>query len=244
MLNVIAQRDARDWYALPHDGRDYLEGIDEGVRGWRIGYSATLGHASVAPEVAAMVDRAARRFAELGAQVEDVALDCAGVDETFRRHWFSGAAYLLRNFTVQQKALMDPGLVAVAEQGARIGMLDLLDAAQQRAALGARMNLFHETYDLLLTPTVPLEAFDAGLDVADVLKGTGWAEWTPFSYPFNLTQQPAASVPCGLTSRGLPVGLQIVGPRYADARVLRAARAFESLQPFPMPERGLATLGA
>jgi len=244
MLNVIAQPDARDWYALPHDGRDFLEGIDEGVRGWRIGYSATLGHASVTPEVAAMVERAARRFAELGAHVEDVAVDCAGVDETFRRHWFSGAAYLLRNFTVQQKALMDPGLVAVAEEGARIGMLDLLDAAQQRAALGARMNLFHQTYDLLLTPTLPLEAFDAGLDVADVLKGTGWAEWTPFSYPFNLTQQPAASVPCGLTKNGLPVGLQIVGPRYADARVLRAARAFESLQPFPTPERGLATLGA
>ena len=77
-----------------------------------------------------------------------------------------------------------------------------------------------------------------------MLKETGWTDWTPFTYPFNLTQQPAASIPCGLTSRGLPVGLHIVGPRYADARVLRAARAFESLQPFPMPERRLATLGA
>ena len=123
-------------------------------------------------------------------------------------------------------------------------MLDLLDAAQQRAALGARMNLFHQTYDLLLTPTLPLEAFDAGLDVADVLKEQAMGRMDAL----QLSIQPDAAAggigPCGLTKHGLPVGLQIVGPRYADARVLRAARAFESLQPFPMPERGLATLGA
>jgi aspartyl-tRNA(Asn)/glutamyl-tRNA(Gln) amidotransferase subunit A len=103
------------------------------------------------------------------------------------------------------------------------------------------MNAFHEKYDLLLTPTLPLPAFDAGREVADVMKEKRWTEWTPFSYPFNLTQQPAASIPCGLTRDGLPVGLQIVGPRYQDALVLRAARAFESLQPIPMPDvAGLA----
>jgi len=244
MLNVIAQPDARDWFALPHDERDYLDGIDEGVRGWRIAYSAMLGSAAVDPEVASMVERAAWRFSELGAQVERVDLDLTGVEDVFRKHWFSGAAYLLRNFTAEQKALMDPGLLDVAEHGSRIGMLELIDAVQQRGALGIRMNLFHDRYDLLLTPTLPLEAFDVGLDVADVMKEKRWTEWTPFTYPFNLTQQPAASVPCGLTKNGLPVGLQLVGPRYADARVLRAARAFESLQPFPILERGLATLGA
>jgi aspartyl-tRNA(Asn)/glutamyl-tRNA(Gln) amidotransferase subunit A len=231
LLTVIAQPDVRDWFALPYDGTDYRDGLDQGVRGWRIGYSPDLGHAAVDPDVAALVERAARRFAELGAHVEDVTLDFRGVEELFRRHWFTGAANLLRHFTPAQKALMDPGLIDVAAQGAQIGMLDLLDAAQQRAALGARMNVFHETYDLLLTPALPLAAFDAGREVADVMKEKRWTEWTPFTYPFNLTQQPAASIPCGLTSEGLPVGLQIVGPRHADARVLRAARAFETLQP-------------
>ena len=244
MLNVIARPDARDWFALPDDGCDYRAGIDEGVRGWRIAYSATLGHAAVDPEVSAIVERAALRFAELGARVEDVDLDLEGVEEIFRRHWFTGAANLLRNVTAEQKTLMDPGLIEVAEQGARIGMLDLLDAAQKRAALGVRMNLFHEQYDLLLTPAVPIVAFDAGREVADVRKETRWTEWTPFTYPFNLTQQPAASIPCGLTSDGLPVGMQIVGPRYEDARVLRAARAFETLEPIAMPERELTKLGA
>jgi len=136
----------------------------------------------------------------------------------------------------EQKQVMDPGLVDVAAQGAQIGMLELMDAVQKRGALGTRMNQFHERYDLLLTPTLPLAAFDAGREVADVLKEKRWTEWTPFSYPFNLTQQPAASIPCGLTAAGLPVGLHIVGPRYEDARVLRAARAFESAHPIRMPD--------
>ena len=118
--------------------------------------------------------------------------------------------------------------------------MDILAAAQKRGALGLHMQLFHQTYDLLLTPTLPLAAFEAGQEVADPLKQKRWTDWAPFSYPFNLTQQPAATVPCGLTSEGLPVGLQIVGPRYSDALVLRAARAFESLSPLLSPD--LSTL--
>ncbi len=236
MLNVLSQPDARDWFALPYDPRDYRLGLDDGVRGLRIAYSADLGGASVEPEVAALVEQAAMRFVELGALVEEVQPDFGGVEEVFRRHWFTGAAYLLKDFSPRQKALMDPGLVEVATEGSKIGMLELLEAVQKRGAYGVRMNQFHEKYDLLLTPTLPLAAFDAGREVADVMKEKRWTDWTPFSYPFNLTQQPAASIPCGLTADGLPVGLQIVGPRYQDALVLRAARAFESLQPIPMPD--------
>ena len=89
------------------------------------------------------------------------------------------------------------------------------------------MGRFHETYDLLLTPTLPITAFPRGRDVPQGWQSVDWTSWTPYTYPFNMTQQPAASVPCGFTSSGLPVGLQIVGPRHADALVLRAARAYE-----------------
>jgi aspartyl-tRNA(Asn)/glutamyl-tRNA(Gln) amidotransferase subunit A len=231
MLNVISQPDVRDWFALPPDARDYMAGLDEGVRGWRIAYSANLGYADVDPEVAMLVEQAARRFAGLGAHVEDAHPGFEGVEEIFRRHWFTGAAFLLKNFTASQKAVMDPGLIEVAEQGARIGMLDLLDAAQKRGALGIQMNRFHEKYDLLLTPALPLTAFDAGREVADVMKEKRWTEWTPFTYPFNLTQQPAASVPCGFTFGGLPIGLQLVGAKYADHIVLRAAHAYQVAHP-------------
>lgn len=236
MLNVLSLPDSRDWFALPYDPRDYRVGLDEGVRGLRIAYSASLGGAQVEPEVAALVEQAAMRFVELGALVEAVDPDFGGVAEVFRRHWFAGAATLLKDFSPRQKSLMDPGLVEVAEEGAKIGMLELQEAVQKRGAYGVRMNQFHDKYDLLLTPTLPLVAFDAGREVSGVMKEKRWTDWTPFSYPFNLTQQPAASIPCGLTREGLPVGLQIVGPRYQDALVLRAARAFESLQPLAMPD--------
>lgn len=232
-LNVLTEPDARDWLALPYDASDYRIGLDDGVRHWRIAFSPNLGYANVDPEVTDIVARAATRFTELGAVVEEATPALRGSDDVFRVHWFSGAASALRHFTPAQKEMMDPGLVQVAEEGASITMLELLDATQRRGALGIEANRFHQAYDLLLTPAVPLTAFDVGKNVADVMKEKQWTDWTPFSYPFNLTQQPAASIPCGVTSDGLPVGLQIVGPRHADARVLRAARAFESLQPIP-----------
>jgi aspartyl-tRNA(Asn)/glutamyl-tRNA(Gln) amidotransferase subunit A len=235
MLNVLSLPDARDWLALPHDPRDYRIGLDEGVHGLHIAYSARLGYAQVDDEVAAIVKAAALRFAELGARVDERDPGFEDQGPVFAAHWFSGAAYLLRNFTPEQKAMMDPGLVEVAAQGAKITMIETIDAAQKRGALGVLMNLFHQDYDLLVTPTLPIAAFEAGREVADVMLERRWTDWSPFSYPFNLTQQPAASIPCGFTKAGLPVGLHIVGPRYADALVLRAARAFETLMPIRMP---------
>jgi aspartyl-tRNA(Asn)/glutamyl-tRNA(Gln) amidotransferase subunit A len=110
----------------------------------------------------------------------------------------------------------------------------VLDAQMKRGALGTHMNLFHRDYDLLVTPTLAVAAFDAGLEFPP--GKTRWIDWTHFSFPFNLTQQPAASIPCGLTKAGLPVGLHLVSPRYADALVLRAARAFETARPIQMPK--------
>jgi aspartyl-tRNA(Asn)/glutamyl-tRNA(Gln) amidotransferase subunit A len=123
---------------------------------------------------------------------------------------------------------MDPSLVEIAEQGARYSALDYLTAMAVRNDLGTLMGAFHAEYDLLLTPTLPIPAFAGGLEVPPGSPGPRWTSWTPFTYPFNMTQQPAASVPCGFTSAGLPVGLQIVGPRHADGRVLAAAHAFET----------------
>jgi aspartyl-tRNA(Asn)/glutamyl-tRNA(Gln) amidotransferase subunit A len=130
---------------------------------------------------------------------------------------------------------MDPGLREIAAAGAELPLLDYLAAVRDREQLGVRMNRFHERWDLLLTPALPLAAFAVGLEIPFKNDGSHWPDWTPFTYPFNLTRQPAISVPCGLTSAGLPAGLQIVGPSYGDAAVLRAARAFEELRPFSLP---------
>ena len=236
MMNVLSLPDARDWHALPYEARDYRIGLEDGVKGLRIAYSAALGYADVDKEVAVLVRRAAFRFSELGAHVEEADPGFENAGPIFTTHWFAGAASLLRGFDSELLKLVDPGLRDVARQGARIRTLDYLDAMQKRGQMGVLMNRFHQKYDLLLTPTLPLAAFEAGKEVADVLKEKRWTDWSPFSYPFNLTQQPAASIPCGVTKKGLPVGLHIVGPRYADALVLRAARAFESIRPIVLPD--------
>jgi aspartyl-tRNA(Asn)/glutamyl-tRNA(Gln) amidotransferase subunit A len=234
MLNVLAQPDARDWHALPYDPRDWRTGLEDGVRGLRIAYSPDLGYAKVDPEVRKLVDAAVKVFGDLGAKVEQKNPGFADPAPTFTTHWFSGAAFLLKG--IKNHELIDPGLREVAAMGAKITADELLDAQMKRGALGLHMNLFHRDYDLLVTPTLSIAAFDAGKEVADQMLQRRWTEWTPFSFPFNLTQQPACSVPCGLTKEGLPVGLHIVGPRYNDALVLRAARAFETARPFAMPD--------
>jgi aspartyl-tRNA(Asn)/glutamyl-tRNA(Gln) amidotransferase subunit A len=235
VLNVLALPDARDWFALPYDDRDYRIGLGDGVRGLRIAFGPTLGFADVAPEIADLVARAAGAFVELGARVEQVDAVMADPIDIFVPHWYVGAANLLRGFTPEQRAQMDGGLQEIAAAGAEISLMDYLAAVRRRAELGAAMRRFHESYDLLLTPTLPLAAFAAGQERPDPARQPRWINWASFSYPFNLTQQPAASVPCGLTAAGLPVGLQIVGPMHADALVLRAARAFETARPWPLP---------
>ena len=234
MMNVLSLPDSRDWHSLPHDGHDYRIGLEDGVKGLRIAYSADLGYAKVDPEIAKIVAKAVKTFTGLGAHVEarDPGFKEAG--PLFAAHWFPGAAMIVRNTPPAKRKLMDKGLLETARLGERYTTAQYLAAIQQRGALGVLMNAFHESYDLLLTPTLPLAAFAAGKEVANLLKEKRWTDWSPFSYPFNLTQQPAASIPCGLTKKGLPVGLHIVGPRYADALVLRAARAFESAHPIPL----------
>jgi len=236
MMNVLSLPDARDWHALPHDPRDYRVGLEDGVKGLRIAYSEDLGYAKVDPEVKKLVANAVKTFTQLGAHVEARNPGFEDCGPLFAAHWFPGAAYVVRNTHPLKRKLMDKGLLQTAALGEKVTTAGYMAAMQQRGALGLHMNLFHQDYDLLVTPTLPLAAFEAGKEVSNVLKEKRWTDWTPFTYPFNLTQQPAATIPCGLTKKGLPVGLQIVGPRHADALVLRAARAFESMQPIRMPD--------
>ena len=227
MLNVIARPDARDWHALPYDGEDYLKKLGKGIKGLRIAYSPALGHAAVDPEVADAVKKAVKLLGKLGAKINEVDPGFDDPAPIFRVLWWCGARALLGRLPKQKKGLLDPGLADVVEQSMAITLDDYFDAVKARGALGTQMRQFMEKYDLLVTPTLPIPAFEAG-KLAPVSDATGkWVNWTPFSYPFNLTQQPAASVPCGFTKAGLPIGLHIVGRMFDDASVLRAAHAYE-----------------
>ena len=235
MLTVISEPDDRDVYALPYDRRDWRVGIEDGIRKLRIAYSPTLGGNRVEPDVAILVAAAVARLAELGAEVEQAEPDVTGVGEVFQVHWFAGAANLMAGISADARGQIDPGLQEVAATGAKFSLQEYQMAVKAREALSQRVAAFHRKYDLLVTPTLPLPAFEAGVETPGDSKGGRWTNWTPFSFPFNLTRQPAATIPCGVTRNGLPVGLQIVGALYDDATVLRCARAYEGTRPFQAP---------
>ena len=234
MLNVLRRPDSRDPYGLPARTASNHQ-VEDGVRGWKIAFSPDLGYAKVQPEIAAAVAAAVKQFEALGAHVEEVGKIFDSPREALLTLWGAGAARIVAGIPAEKLKQCDPGFLAVAEAGAGISAVDYLGADLVRNALGRTMGAFHETYDLLLTPMMPVPALPVGEDLNDPSIEEHWVDWSPFSYPFNMTRQPAASIPCGLTSGGLPIGLQIVGELHADAKVLRAARAFETTQPVRHP---------
>jgi len=230
LLDVMCEPDPRDWTALPPAERSFLDGLEDGIAGERVAYSPDLGYvAGIDPEVAAAVERAARALEGLGAQVERADPGFEDPRWVQENLWWAVCAQIV--WGLDDASALDPGFAAAAALGREVTVTDLLAAEAQRNVLGTRMGEFHARYDLLVTPTLPIPAFTAGRNVPEGWPDEHWQSWTPFTYPFNLTQQPAATVPCGLTAQGLPIGLQIVGARHADALVLRAAHAYERAHP-------------
>jgi len=231
MLNVLAEPDVRDWTSLPPEDIDYVNALEGGLEGLRVAFSPDLGYVSVQPEVQEAVRAAVRVFEDMGAKIEQTDPGFQDPLEIFNIHWYAGAANVLRAYSEKLREMMDPGLIEIANEGAEYSALRYLEAVGRRSELAIHMGRFHAQYDLLLTPAVPIPAFEAGREVPAGSPHRRWTSWTPFTYPFNLTQQPAVSVPCGFTSAGLPVGLQIVGAKYEDTLVLRAAHAYQSADP-------------
>ncbi|WP_372516173.1 amidase [Streptantibioticus silvisoli] len=226
MMDVISGPDARDWSALAPPAGSFQDGLDDGVAGLRVAYSPDFGGAvRVDPAVAAGVRRAVEALAERGALVEEADPPVSDPVRAFHVLWFAGAARVVEQLPAGAVDALDPGLREICAEGAAHSALEYLAAVDVRMALGRVMGAFHETYDLLVTPTLPLTAFAAGRETPSGAAGERWTSWTPFTYPFNLTQQPAASVPCGTDADGLPYGVQLVAARHRDDLVLRAAQA-------------------
>lgn len=228
MLDVISGFDARDWSALaPTPPVDLGDGS---LSGLRIAFSSDLGFGTNNPAVEQKVRDTLDVFAGLGAGVDEVELALSDPVWAYHVLWFSGAAVVVAAHGEGAAEKIDPGLAEALERHSGFSAGDFIDATTLRMDLGRRMGLFHEDYDLLITPAMPDVAFAAGVDVPAGGQDPDWTSWTPYTYPFNLTQQPAITVPCGFVD-GLPVGVQIVGPRHGDQRVLQAAHAFETNTP-------------
>ncbi|MCW5620911.1 MAG: amidase [Burkholderiales bacterium] len=235
MLSVIAEPDARDFYAGAASGIDYREDLDQGIGDMRIAYSRTLGYARVDAEVAELVDRGARELERLGAHVEEIDFAMSDPIDIMAPLWSVALAMGVQPMTSAQRALVDPPLLDLAEPGFHLSALEYRTLEKRREALAQRMSALHQRYDLMITPQLATTAFATLLEVPPESELKRWWQWSPFTYPFNLTQQPAATMPCGFASNGLPVAMQLVGARFADRKVLRAARAYERMHPIRTP---------
>lgn len=238
MLGALARHDPRDPYCLPDDPRDWLHGIEGGVDGLRVSVLRSPGFdAPVDADGIAAVEAAAAVLAEAGAEVadEDPGLPDAG--HAFRQLWGASLAALAAAMPPERRALLDPGIMQVAASLGGASALDLMAGEAARVLAAHRMALFHRRFDLVLCPTVPgpppLADAPTGDAVAALLRD--WAPWTAL---FNLTRQPAITVPMGFTAGGLPRSVQLAAGLYRDDLVLRAARVLEGAMPAPLARLG------
>lgn len=237
MLDVMSGRDLRDWTQPPLPfSRIDLSPID--WSGKRIGYWRTPCVGGVSPSVAAAIETVLMDLEGAGAIISEVALpEQDSLLEIFYLHWYVGAANRLSLIDPAERALVDPGFIKAAGIGQSYTAVERMAAEVQRTRFGAAMDALLDDFDFLVSPTVPIAAFEAGQDVPPGSGLQSWVEWASFSFPINLSQQPACSVPCGTTVEGLPLGLQIIGARGADSNVLGAALTYEEMYPkrFLMP---------
>jgi aspartyl-tRNA(Asn)/glutamyl-tRNA(Gln) amidotransferase subunit A len=234
MFAAMARHDARDPFCLPDDPRDWCDGIEDGVAGMTVGVLRRPGFdAPIDADGMKSVERAAAILQDAGATVEDAVPDLPDTRTVFGRVWGAALARLVAQFGENERGLLDEGLLEVAKSQGGLSAIAFMDAEAMRAAAGHAMAMLHQRFDLVLCPTVPGPPPLADAPTVDPVEAL-WTKWAPWTFTFNLTRQPAISVPMGLSDAGLPLSVQIVAAQYRDDLVLRAARAIEHAAPFPV----------
>ncbi|MBN9073429.1 MAG: amidase [Rhizobiales bacterium] len=227
MIRVMAGRDARDWHQQPGD----LPSITDRsfrFKGARVGLWTAPACGGVDPELAAACGRAYRLIEAAGAVIEAIALPSFPLLEMFTTHWYAGAAARLAAIKPERREACDPEFLLIAGEGAALSAQDYCSMAAMRAEFGRQMELLFSAYDVVVSPATPIAAFPTGTQAPADAGYRRWTDWAGFSFPLNLSQQPACVVPCGMISGNRPVALQFAAPRGRDHVALSAAAAFEA----------------
>lgn len=223
LLDTIGQPDRRDWYNTPFmEHAPFSRALDLKIETLRIAFAPRLAGMEPSAEVLMSVTRAVRLLEEMGAVVEEVTPEIIDPREVARVYFSGGYVQRLHSMAADARTKIDPGLVDLVSAAERFTAQDVWRAQQERYQLGSQVSTFFETFDLLVTPTTIGPAFELGRNMPPG-NTDDLSSWSAYTYIFNLTQNPAASLPCGTTTSGLPVGLQIVGPKFHDAHVLGAS---------------------
>lgn len=226
MMDVIARTDTRDFNRLPLPQMDFAKSIEKLPKKLRIAVATSINGLSVTPEVLEVFKAKMKTFEHVG-EVEEIVLHAPKLTDVFNKHWMAFASYIVAGVPKKMRKDMDPRLLNWASRGDAEHLHEYLQAEYDRMTIGQYFKDLLTTYDLLVTPTTAMTAFETGIDMPFDRNGKPWGDWTPFTYPANLAKLPAASLPIGLSKEGLPVGLQIMGGFLQDILVLQAAHRLE-----------------
>jgi aspartyl-tRNA(Asn)/glutamyl-tRNA(Gln) amidotransferase subunit A len=232
MLDVLTKPDARDWNALPLPPPDFCAALKKTLPKLRIAYATSINGISAVPEVMEVFNDKNKCLSTLGS-VDEIKLQCPQLVDVFNKHWMAVASWSVRRMPPAQRKQMDPRYLDWAQRGDALHLHEYVEAERERMLVGAYFKNLLDSYDLIITPTTLLPAFETGTNMPKDVKGKLWPDWTPFTYPANLAKLPAASLPVGLTKGGLPVGLQIMGGYLKDTLVMQAAKRLEDEIAFP-----------
>ncbi|MFX1571650.1 MAG: amidase [Promethearchaeota archaeon] len=244
VLDVIAGQDDSDRYSVPRPNYSYVEKLDEKPTKLKIGYSLDLGFAeALDPEVEKSVLNGIQKFEEFSWSIGKIRIRLRNPESTFLTIWSAGFAYTLGPYLETAKEKMDPGLVDLINLGFTFSTKEIKIAEIQRETIYEEICKIFKKVDILITPTVACPAFELGKsEVIDeetmktgiIVNGKNMtiAGWFPFTYPFNASGHPAATIPCGWSKNGLPIGMQIVGKRFDELTVLQVSKAFEDIAPW------------
>jgi aspartyl-tRNA(Asn)/glutamyl-tRNA(Gln) amidotransferase subunit A len=228
-----------DAVGIPHPRRPaasgetarYTQSLARDVEGLRVALSPGLGLMDVEPEIEEAVLEVGRTLELLDAWVTEVDPELPDPTDLYTALYAPGLALDYLRVPEDRRESVDSGLRETAEMGRGIPATRVVEALQERRKLIAALGRLHQHFDVLLTATVPIPPFSAGLEVPEGWPDERWWSWATLTFPFNITGQPALSVPCGFTEGGLPVGAQFVGARFREDEVLRAAHAYQRACP-------------
>lgn len=226
MLDIVAQHDVTDWHALPLPPINFLAALKAPLPKLRIAYATRINDITATPEVRAAMEAALPMLKKLGA-VDEIKLEAPNVIEVFNKHWMAVAAYSYKEMPPNQRRLLDPRFVHWAKRGETLHLNDYLWAERERMTIGEYFKDLLTTYDILVTPTTAMTAFDTGANMPLDSKGKPWDDWTPFTYPANLAKLPAATLPVALDKSGLPIGLQVTAGFLKDAQLMTVCKRLE-----------------
>lgn len=229
LLSVIAGTSPLDPYSASPRSHEWTPEPVPPLDSLRIAYSPDFGRVQVQSDVARSVRDAVEDLDQLGAEVE--VLQDVGFEDPlsdFEAIWYAGAARAIEKLAPQDLEMLDPGFLDIALKGLEIPASAYVAALESRVRLSVAVDRILSQFDVLITPTVPIDAFATGTNVPAGWPDSRWMSWTPFTYPFNLTGHPAVSVPCGVSERGLPIGVQIVGRKFEDGLLLGIGARLEA----------------